>query len=75
MAAGFMKRVYSGVRPGCARVRGRLVYVAGIPFIVRRAPVLGWTYFAVDPESIRLEVYHAAGPFLRLPASAAEPEE
>ena len=75
MLARVLKRVYSGVRPGGARVRGRLVYVAGIPFIVRRAPVLGWTYFAVDPDSIRLEVCHAAGPFLRLPASATEPEE
>ena len=55
MLTRVLKRIYSGKRPGCARVRGRLVYVAGIPFIVRRAPVLGWTYFAVDPDSIRLE--------------------
>ena len=59
MLTRVLKRIYSGKRPGCARVRGRLVYVAGIPFIVRRTPFLGWTYFAVDSESIRLEAYHA----------------
>ena len=59
MLTRIMKRVYSGKRPHCARVTGRLVLLVGMTFIVRKHPLLGWTYFAVEPDSIRLEVYHA----------------
>ena len=54
-----MTALWSGCRPHCARVRGELTEYVGLPFIRQRHPVLGTVYFAVDPETIRFEVYHA----------------
>ena len=54
-----MTALWSGCRPHCARVRGELTEYAGLTCIMQRHPVLGETYFAVDPETIRIEVYHA----------------
>lgn len=54
-----MTALWSGHRIRCARIRGELTEYAGLPFIMQRHPVLGETYFAVDPETIRFEVYHA----------------
>jgi len=67
-----MNALWSGCRIGRPRIRGALFCLAGEPFIMYRHPVLGETFFAVDPETIRIEVYHAAGTFY--PAeTAAEP--
>ena len=53
-----MTALWSGCRPHCARVRGELTEYAGQTCIMQQHPVLGATYFAVDPETVRIEVYH-----------------
>ena len=52
---------YSGCRRNCARISGRRVVFAGLTCIAFIHPVLGFTFFVVDEDSIRLEVYHAGG--------------
>ena len=54
-----MTALWSGCRPHCARVRGELTDYAGLTCIMQQHPVLGETFFAVDPETVRIEVYHA----------------
>ena len=54
-----MTTLWSGHRPVCATVRGELTEYNGLPCIMQHHPVTGETYFAVDPETIRIEVYHA----------------
>ena len=54
-----MTALWSGCRPHCARVRGELTEYAGQTCIMQQHPVLGKTYFAVNPETVRIEVYHA----------------
>ena len=54
-----MTALWSGNRFRCARVRGELTEYAGQTCIMQHHPVLGETYFAVDPETLILEVYHA----------------
>ena len=50
---------YSGCRRNCARISGRRVVFAGLTCIAFIHPVLGFTFFVVDEDSIKLEVYHA----------------
>ena len=52
-----MTALWSGHRVNCARVRGELTEYAGLFCIIQRHPVLGETFFAVDPETIRIEVW------------------
>lgn len=54
-----MTALWSGCRPHCERVRGELIEYAGLTCIFLQHPNLGKTYFAVDPDSVRIEVYHA----------------
>ena len=46
-------KLYSGNRENCGTVVGRLVRLRGLTFLVQRNPVLGWTWFCVDPETVR----------------------
>ena len=52
-----MTALWSGHRIRCARIRGELTEYAGQTCIMQHHPVLGETYFAVDPETIRFEVW------------------
>ena len=54
-----MIALWSGHRIRCARIRGELTEYNGVPCILQHHPILGETYFAVDPDTIRIEVYHA----------------
>ena len=54
-----MTTLWSGCRPHCARVRGTLTEYGGLTCIFQLRPYLGFTFFIVDPETIRIEVYHA----------------
>ena len=56
---------YSGCKRNCARISGRRVVFAGLTCIAFIHPVLGFTFFVVDEDSIRLEVYHAGGGMAR----------
>ena len=42
-----------GNQKGCASVTGRLVRFAGVIWIVQRNPVTRWSWFAVDPETVK----------------------
>lgn len=46
-------KLYSGRREGCGTVTGRLVRLRGLTFLVQRHPITGWTFFCVDPETVR----------------------
>lgn len=46
-------KLYSGCRKGCGTVVGRLVKLRGLTFLVQRNPILGWTFFCVDPETVK----------------------
>ena len=54
-----MTALWSGCRPHCERVRGELTEYGGVPVIMDRHPFFGGVYFAVDPATVRFEVYHA----------------
>ena len=56
-----MNSLWSGCRPRCARIRGELTEYAGLTCILQHHPVLGETYFAVDPETLRIEVWSSDG--------------
>lgn len=42
-----------GNQKGCAPVTGRLVRWAGVTWIVQRSPVTRWSWFAIDPETVK----------------------
>jgi len=46
-------KLHSGRREGCGTVTGRLVRLWGLTFLVQRNPITGWTFFCVDPETIK----------------------
>ena len=50
---GWQMKLYSGNRKGCETVVGRLVRLWGLTFLVQRNPITGWTFFCVDPETIK----------------------
>lgn len=52
-----MNSLWSGHRIRCARIRGELTEYAGLTCILQHHQVLGETYFAVDPETVRFEVW------------------
>lgn len=49
-------RRYSGCRPHCARVTGYPVRHGNDLYLVYLHSQTGWTFFAVDPESLRAVV-------------------
>ena len=47
------RTIYIGNQKECDPVTGRPVKLKGITFLVKRHPITGLTFFAVDPETIR----------------------
>ena len=46
-------KLYSGRREGCGTVVGWLVRLNGLTFLVHWNQITGWTWFCVDPETVR----------------------
>ena len=47
------RTLYSGNQKECGTVTGRPVRLNGVTCLAQRHPVTGWTFFCVDPETIR----------------------
>lgn len=47
------RTLYSGNQKECGTVTGRPVRLNGVTYLAQRHPVTGWTFFCVDPETIR----------------------
>ena len=47
------RTIYIGNQKECDPVTGRPIRMKGITFLVKRHPVTGWTFFCVDPNTIR----------------------